>query len=318
MQQIREFSESIVQTANDLNELSGIKSKPYQYIRAIEEVKEACNMVYKMLDKIDNITYYCQRSQIKGVIDGCDKRPTDFKPLECLLKKVEQSLEQSLEQVERLHRELEGDCERASRSCTTAAGACRERAEEERTKKNITKAVGEMAVAGIVAASLVAGFFTFGMGTAVGLGLMGVAGATLAGATVGATVAGVTAGTTAGAKVAGVTAGATVAGAATGTAIATGIHVLASKFEEAEDKFKNVASSFHSLSDESDKLNEVATKSYRHIQEIERVLQDIVAHRNSLSYKETIEIQQVLMTYQDACTTVQEESTRIQDTQSMQ
>ena len=280
---MREFGESIVRTSRNLNEASEIESKPYQCDTAIENVRKCCRTAYNMLDKMDDITHYCQSSMMTNAIDGCNEWPPDFEPLEKLIEKIETSSNEA----QKFYRELRSDCERAGRSCTTAAGACRRKAEEEKTKKNVTKAVGGTAAAGAiatgvgagVATSIIAGVFTFGIGTVVGLGLTA--------------------------------AGATVAGAATGTAIAAGTHALASEYEKAGDKFNAAASSFNSLSTDSTKLFEFATRYYKNISNLKKILIDITIDCDSLSYTQTEEIEQAVVVVQSKCGAIQTQSTEI-------
>ena len=277
---MREFANSIVKVSKDLDELSGIESKPYQCDRAIQDVRKCCRTAYNMLDKMDDITYYCQSYMMTDAIAGCNKQPPDFSALKNLLV----ILEQSSNEAQQYYHELESDCGRASRSCITAAGTCRRRAEDEERKKNVTKVVGGTAAAGAittgvgvgVAASVVAGIFTFGIGTIVGLGLTA--------------------------------AGATVASVATGA----GIHALASKYSEAQDKFENAAYSFRSLSSDSERLYELAVRSNEDIHEAMTIINDIaVRYGYNLTYKQTQAVHQKLVACQEASARSQPQSSSI-------
>ena len=123
-------------------------------------------------------------------------------------------------------------CKEVAVYCARAAGACSRMADEAKTKKNVTKAVGGTVAGGAIAAgtatgiglSVLAGVFTFGIGTVIGLGATAV--------------------------------GATVAGIGTGVTAAAITHVVASDYEEAERNFRKIGQNFANLCDIAHRLDD--------------------------------------------------------------
>ena len=140
----------------------------------------------------------------------------DFGELDDFLSHLKTFRDTSEKSYESLNKELKDIISTAQK----VAQACRKEAEKESRKKKTTRAVGGSAAAGALAAgaatgvalSVVAGVFTFGVGTIVGLAL------TAAGTAVG---------------------GATIAA---GTGIAT--HAIASHFAESEKRLMELSQSF--------------------------------------------------------------------------
>ena len=136
--------------------------------------------------------------------------------------------------AETKYSELVGACNAAIHSCNEAEILCARMEEESRKKKVAARGVGGTAagaalaggtaaaaggvVATGVAASAVAGVFTFGIGTIVGLGITAAAAATVG-----------------------------VAGAAAGIGTAVATHYIASKYAKNEAEFKRIRGDFDTL-----------------------------------------------------------------------
>lgn len=127
-------------------------------------VEEAKNFV----EKIDDFTFYCSREdrmmKVKIAVES-----GNFEPLEQLLAQ----LQQTLEQARQFHGQFQQDFQRSSSYSRAAANSCKDKAITARSKKIATRAIGGTFAAGTLAGgitvSVIAGVFTFGIGTIVGL-----------------------------------------------------------------------------------------------------------------------------------------------------
>ena len=107
-------------------------------------------------------------------------------------------------------------CNEAEKSCAEGIKKCQKAMSKAKGKKIATRAVGGTVAAGAgVAFSVVAGLFTFGVGTAVGLAITGA-----------------------------VTAGVGAAGATGAVAVGVGTHLLAERFLHSENLFKELGDQF--------------------------------------------------------------------------
>ena len=169
------------------------------------------------------VLHYGQdEGQKENVMDGLEH--DNWQPLRDFLG----LLQRSLAQAKHHFAEFKETCETANQNCTTAATECMHNSRKARSKKIATRVVGGATAATALAGgagatvalsgaalSIAAGFFTFGIGTVVGLVITA------------------------------------AASAATGTAVAGGAavatHVLASDFKATEKKFSELAATFRSM-----------------------------------------------------------------------
>ena len=217
--------------------LQAVKEAGNEEIQDIYQVKDALHRLtsvveaaYEFLDKVDDIFYYCQSDSMEEAIRELSCSPPDLNPVCDLLS----LLGNSLEKAESKYSELVEACNVASQSCREAAEMCARKETDSQNKKGITKGVGgtvagvtlaggTAAAAGGVAAggiaiSAVAGAFTFGIGTIVGLGVTAVA--------VGVVGLG---------------------GLATGVGTAVATHRIAKKYQESADNFRRIRAEFDAL-----------------------------------------------------------------------
>ena len=206
-----------------------VKNDP-QVKTALHEVKLVVESASCFLDKVVDVFYYCQSDAITTAIQGLSCSVPDLMPLRNLMV----LLGKSLATAETKYSELVGACNAAFRSCSEAEILCARMEKESRKKKVATRGVGgtaagaslaggtAAAAGGVVAtgvvASAVAGVFTLGIGTIVGLGITAAAAATVG-----------------------------VAGAAAGIGTAVATHYIASKYAKSEAAFKSIRGDFDTL-----------------------------------------------------------------------
>ena len=178
-----------------------------------EDLKAAAKYSHVFVDKVDDLYWYCSRpEELARIKKDCLTKPN---PDLTSLKALVSQLQRSLVQAEQGRQDFESACSSASKSSAEAAEESRHQAIRAQSKKRATRAVGGAVattalVAGVgggVTASVIAGVFTLGIGTIVGLSL-------------------------------------TAAGLATGvgTAVATG--VIAKDFADTEKGFEELQSVF--------------------------------------------------------------------------
>ena len=139
------------------------------------------------------------------------------------LKEYIEQLMTHFSRIEGSYVKFTKSCNEAEKSCAEGIKKCRKAMSKSRGKKIATRAVGGTVAAGAVAAtagagvafSVVAGLFTFGVGTAVGLAITGA-----------------------------VTAGVGAAGATGAVAVGVGTHLLAERFLHSENLFKELGDQF--------------------------------------------------------------------------
>lgn len=180
---------------------------------AKESFKEVADAGHKYLDSIDDFFYYGKNTDFESIIR--DIRDSDGKSLNQFLHKMDTWLNN----IGIAYEDYIEKCDNAFRQCTECAESCAYHQAKARSNKNKARVVGGTASAlafagGItgVAASVFAGIFTLGLGTAIGLSI---------------TAAGV--GTTVG----------------VGAAVVTGI--TAHEFGNAEASFRSMGSDFREL-----------------------------------------------------------------------
>ena len=199
--------------------------KVYEVKTALHDLIEVVEAAYAFLDKVDDVFYFCQSPSMTAAREGLSREPPDLKRLNDLMGLLGKCLKAAVDK----HKAFLDICRKAIKSCDAAAAICARKAKECQNKKTKAKVVGGTtagalmvagggAVGGGVAASVVAGVFTFGIGTVVGLGLTAAAGFGL---------------------------GAASAAAGVGTAVAT--HYIASKYAESEASFRSIRWHFDSI-----------------------------------------------------------------------
>ena len=186
---------------------------------AIKGVSEATELAYRFIDSIDDLIYYFQRPEFRTQVDKFNTDNPNLEPLKSTLIQTKNAISKARE----LSSQFKEKCNRVEEQCTKAAGVCSTKAREAKLKKHATRAIGGTAAGAAVVAgtatgiglSIVAGVFTFGIGTVVGLGF-----------------------TAAGAGVAGIGLGA--------TSVVTSCYI-SSRFEDAQKNFQQIAGSFNNL-----------------------------------------------------------------------
>lgn len=189
--------------------LKNVEGAGSYYIKnAIADLKLAVYKYYLFVDSVDDVYWYGRdQSRMTRICEGIQRG--DYQEL----RDFTDLLTRSLSAAEGYYQESVKAFHRAETSSLNGAEHCRTVAREARSKEITTKAVGGTVAAGAivagtaggVAASVVAGLFTFGIGTIVGLSLTAV--------------------------------GSVAAGAAVGTGVSVATHVIASDFNELEEKF---------------------------------------------------------------------------------
>ena len=226
--EVKAFSQKVLHACeeSDNKEIKAI----YQVKDARHNLVLAVEFAYVFLDKVDDIFYYGQSNSMAAAREGLNCSSPDLKPVRDLMD----LLGESLEEAESKYSELVKACTKASNSCRKAAEVCACKEKEFRNKKGAAKGIGGTVagtlmagstaaaaggvVAGGVLISAVAGAFTAGTGTIVGLSLTAAAAGTLG-----------------------------LGGLAAGVGTAVGTHHLAKKYKESEGAFENTRRKFDDL-----------------------------------------------------------------------
>lgn len=164
----------IIKEDNDVRRMSCVR-------HALSEIKYFIDKAHEYIGKINDIPYYFQ-CEFSG-----ESTWTDYQRCKTRFEKGMKILQECLV----IYETLKSYCKDAQRSCDAAAEELYDKAESARKKKIAARATGAVLTgAGVgtgVALSVVAGVFTFGIGTVVGLATTG---AVAAAAGVGSGVAG--------------------------------------------------------------------------------------------------------------------------------
>ena len=161
------FSEDVKTVIEETNRLvAEVKehedvSKMKVVRHAITEIKWFIVKAYEYIAKINDVPYYfhCEYDD--------DAQWSTY--TKCI-KRIEKGKEKLTESL-KIYETLQSYCKNAERACNSAAGKLTDEAESARKKKMAARGVGAVAMgAGVaVALSIVAGVFTFGIGTVVEL-----------------------------------------------------------------------------------------------------------------------------------------------------
>ena len=193
----------------------------------------ATRNAFYFVNKIDEFMWYAQDSERMAKVTA-DVRQGNFGELDLLLRQLSDCLEQAME----YYAIFKESCNQAKRECETGAEICASKSRETRLRKKKTQIKGGVlagaglsgaaaVAAGGTVASVVAGIFTAGIGTVVGL----------------AVTAGVTA--------------VTLGGVGTTAAIAT--VVVANSCDDLLKKFQQLGRAFGMAADSADQLIETVS-----------------------------------------------------------
>ena len=163
----------------------------------VDDLQTATKYASTFVKKIDDLYLHCSREEdLVEMKEALMNSEPDFGFLEDLVRQ----LERTLREAEEFLNEFTKVRDKASKDSSSAAEVCKHQAIRARSRRRATQAVGGTAsavvmatgIGGGVAASIVAGMFTFGIGTIVGLSITAAA-ATVGGLGIGGTAAAVTA-----------------------------------------------------------------------------------------------------------------------------
>lgn len=187
-------------------------------IASKENILYVSDYALDFIDKLDDLFWFGQNEeQIKRIKDALNRG--NYQPLHEHTKR----LVTCLSQAEQHYKKFQDKCQEAKTNCHEVAGYCEHMSVTARNKKIATQAVGGTTAAVAMAAgigtgitlSIIAGAFTFGIGTIVGLGITGASTA--------------------------------VAGSAVGLGTAAATHYIACNFNETKTTFENLAATFDSM-----------------------------------------------------------------------
>ena len=226
-----------------VDEIQHSKVKQASRVRpCFQQFRIAVENASSFVERFHDFTFYCSREdRMTKVLTAV--RGYDFEPLEELIDQLQRCLAQAVQ----FYWEFEEAYNNSSKNSSDKAAECKHQAIKARNKKRATRAIGGAAAAGAlgggIALSVVVGVFTFGIGTAVGLG---------------------------------VTAGALGAGGVA-TSVVTG--VIAKDFNDAEKAFRELSRIFDSLAGGAYNLYDNVLRLHTILEGIATVLEDIDVRR---------------------------------------
>ena len=235
-------------------------------IKGIQQVKETlrnlisfAGIANAFLDKVAAMLYYCQSDSVAAV-EGLNSLPPNLDTVPDWLGLLDKLATEAINK----HSELADAYKTARDHCRVAAEVCAHMARESQRKKRATRGIGGTAagaalaggtaaaaggvVATGVAISAIAGVFTLGIGTIVGLGITAVTG----------TAVGVT-------------------GVAAGVATAVVTHCIASDYAKSEAAFRKICGEFDALLDFAYDLR-------GGVAQVHATLEDTAAQVSNISY----------------------------------
>ena len=160
----------------------------------VRKLSEAINLAVLFICKIDDVNGYISGSLFKDEADKLKDCGADHDLVEFKASLV--FIDEQLNECSRLYMEYEEKSLETERECILVETTCREKAREAKVAKNLTRGIGGATTGAVVAgsaavgigASVVAGAFTFGVGTVIGLvataaisGVVGVGGVAIGG-----------------------------------------------------------------------------------------------------------------------------------------
>ena len=166
--------------SNICADIEKIKGESYcgeiQVYLVKDSIKSVAESAEAFVDSVDDFYYYCKKtkfSEIKKSVAQGDMVP---------LKQFVALMGNYLKKIGTKYQSFCTDCTTAMRECGAAAERCCRLQAEANTKKNVSRVIGGTAttatIIGGTIASVVAGVFTLGIGTAIGLPITVVASVT--------------------------------------------------------------------------------------------------------------------------------------------
>ena len=141
-----------------------------------QSIRSVANSAVLFVDSVDDLYYYCRETNFSEI-----KASAYNNDLNLLLKFVA-FMDGFLISIGIKYESFRADCRTAIKECNAAADRCCRLQAEARTRRNATRVIGGVATTAITvggtAASILAGVFTLGIGTAIGLPLTAAASAT--------------------------------------------------------------------------------------------------------------------------------------------
>ena len=231
-----ELLKSFVKTSrNELEniyaEIERLSSESYRKKIQIYDVKASIRSVADsavlFVDSVDDLFYYCKETDFQEIKRAAAE--DNLIPLE----KFVALMDWYLKQIGLKYESFLTDCKTSIRECNAAAEKCCILQAEAKTRKNASRLVGGVTTSALIvggtAVSIIAGIFTFGIGTAIGLPITAAVSAT--------------------------------AGVAT--------HFIAEDFAKAEDVFRSYSSKFSSLTSLALQIKDNAAEVHREVERFE-------------------------------------------------
>ena len=174
-----------LELSNICADIERLNHEKYRKVSEIQEVTQSirsvANSAVLFVDSVDDLYYYCMKTNFSEI-----KASAYNKDLNPLLKFVA-LMDGFLKSIGIKYESFQADCRTAIKECNAAADRCCRLQAEARTRRDATRIIGGVATAttivGGTAASIIAGVFTLGIGTAIGLPLTAAASFTAGAAT---------------------------------------------------------------------------------------------------------------------------------------
>lgn len=254
----RKFAEKVVSAVDDaVEKINYLQAAEVKYTSEVGKCCLDLSAAYDRADKfvvtaIDVCWFGCDETEVSRVKE--ELTYGNFGPLNDFIA----NLQRGLLKTEEFYIEFEESCNEASQRSTTAAEACKCKAVEARSKKRATQVIGGVASGGLmaagigggVAASIAVGFFTFGVGTVVGLTATGV--------------------------------GSAIAGVGLGTGAAVTTHFISADFSEREKGFRKLAETFDILANSALGLHTSAVELRTKLELLASYLDNVEDAKNAI------------------------------------
>ena len=161
----------------DIQKITGERyCKEIQIYDVKVSIKSVADSAVLFVDSVDNLFYYCMETDFSEIKKNAAEN--NMVPLQ----KFVALMDEYLKQIGTKYESFRSDCKTAKRECCAAAERCYKLRAEANTKKNASRVIGgtvtSATIVGGTVASIVAGVFTLGIGTAVGLPLTAAASVT--------------------------------------------------------------------------------------------------------------------------------------------
>ena len=207
-----------------------------------DSIKSVADSAEVFVDSVDDLYYYCMTTNFSEIKEDSAKGK-----MEPLLNFIV-LMDKYLQQIGIKYQSFRTDCRTAMRECGAAAERCCRLQAEANTKKNVSRVIGGTAttatIVGGTIASVVAGVFTLGIGTAIGLPIT----------------------------------------AAAATTVGTVTHLVAEDYAKMEDVFRSYSTKFSSLLSLAIDIKDKAAFAHREIQRFENSHRPLLYLHNYISY----------------------------------